>query len=95
MQRQISDVWHATTETDTCLSRDAGLVAECEVIAISTAFALTAARVIDEEVFHKEHGESYIGAKKNDRSGQIVDGLVLTSIHRLNGLYVGVGAAVG
>ncbi|MEX1005802.1 MAG: hypothetical protein WD156_10600 [Acidimicrobiia bacterium] len=77
LQRQVADAWAATTETDTSLCGVHGMEAECEVVAISTAFAVTAARVVDYEVFHAEHGQAYLDAKQSERQGQVVDGLVL------------------
>ena len=76
-QRQVADVWLATIETDTSFCRCHGMVAEAEVVAISTAFAVTAVRVLDLEVLQAEHGEPYLDAKQADRQGRVVDGLVL------------------
>jgi len=77
LQRQVADAWASTTETDTSLCRIHGMETECEVVAISTAFAVTAVRILDNEVFCKEHGQAYLDAKTSDRQGKVVDGLVL------------------
>ena len=77
LQRQVADVWLATIETDTSLCRFHGIEAEAEVVAISTAFAVTAARVLDLEVLQAEHDQQYLDAKQADRQGRVVDGLVL------------------
>jgi hypothetical protein len=77
LQRQVADVWLATIETDTSLCQCHGMVAEAEVVAISTAFAITATRVLDLEVLQKEHQATYLYAKRSERLGQVVDGLVL------------------
>ena len=67
----------ATVETDTSLCRVHGLEVDCEVVAISTAFAVTAVRVLDLEVFQAEHGHQYLNAKSASRLGSVVDGFVL------------------
>lgn len=77
LQRQIADVWHAMIETDTFLCPQHGMVAEAEVVAISTAFAATAVRVLDLEVFQREHNDTYLEALKTNPKGQVVDGLLL------------------
>jgi hypothetical protein len=69
LQRQVADVWLATIETDTSICQCHGMVTKAEVVAISTAFAVTAARVLDCEVFQAEHGQAYLDAKKAGASG--------------------------
>lgn len=53
------------------------MVVEAEVVAISAAFAVTAARVLDLEVFQKVDETAYLDAKRTERLGQVVDGMVL------------------
>jgi hypothetical protein len=77
MQRQVANVWLATIETDTSLSQCHGVIAEAEVVSISTAFAVAAARVLDLVVLQEEHGDAYLEAKRTERLGRVVDGLVL------------------
>lgn len=77
LQRQIADVWLATIETDTVLCQQHGVEADAEVVAISTAFAATAVRVLDLEVLQAEHNNAYCNAKQTSANGKVVDGLLL------------------
>ena len=77
LQRQVSDVWEATTETDTGLCRTHGMETESEVVAISAAFAATAVRVIDLEVLCAEYSGDYGVTRDGDSDGRVVTGLHL------------------
>jgi hypothetical protein len=89
LQRQIADVWQATIETDTHLTRKHGLEAEAETVAISVAFAAIAIRVLDREVFNREYirmgrgkKPTYLSSKyerfrDSDDQGLVLSGLAL------------------
>lgn len=85
VQRQIADAWVACTETDTHLTHATGLQAEAETVAISVAFAVTALRVVDREVFNEEYvrtgktarSSRYERFRDADDQGRVVLGLAM------------------
>lgn len=85
LQRQVADVWQAAVETDTRLTHERGLEAEAETVAISVAFAVTAIRVLDLEIFGREYprrGKTYRSSqyerfRDRDVQGRVVSGTVV------------------
>lgn len=77
LQRQVLATWLATTETDTTLCRDHGLEVDAEAVAIESAFAVTAVRVLDLECFQKGGTAGYKAHRDDADDGQVVSAMNL------------------
>ena len=77
LQRQVRATWLATVETDTTLCRDHGLEVEAEAVAIESAFAVTAVRVLDLECFQRGGTPGYTDHRDDTDDGRVVSAMNL------------------
>lgn len=77
LQRQVLATWMATTQTDTTLCQEHGLEVDAESVAIETAFAVTAVRVLDLECFQKGPTPGYESYRDGCHDGQVTSAMTL------------------